>query len=227
MIAISQKMISTNVPVVASVSVITTMKASKKMRSPNECLSHFNTNTRKVTNRLVTVFAGADSDSFRSGMEWYSSANAIATEFGLHGGISTEHAAAVIAHLSPRIQWSRNIDAAAELIINGNRLPGIMSGPYGRALSSLSSDKPLETLKGQKISAFAANILGDYSRVTVDVWAMRAAFGDTNTEHEKWLGRVGSYNSVQHCYSLAANRVGITPAQFQAVTWTAIRGRAH
>lgn len=218
-----------NVRAAKSVNAITTMKASKKMAAKThaDCLSAIGENVRSTVNRLVNVFASANADEFRSGMEWYANANAVAVEFGLHGGISTEHAAAVIAHLSPRIQWKRNIDAAAGLIIQGKRIPGVMSAPYGRALSSLSSDKPLETLKGQKISAFAANILGDYSRVTVDVWAMRAAFGDTNIEHEKWLGRVGSYASVEHCYRLAAKRVGVTPAQFQAITWTVIRGRAH
>jgi hypothetical protein len=43
----------------------------------------------------------------------------------------------------------------------------------------------------------------------------------------RMFARVGSYDALAHCYRLAAKRVGVSPAQIQAVTWVVVRGRAN
>jgi hypothetical protein len=138
-----------------------------------------------------------------------------------------EHAAAVIAQLSPRTPWARNVAGAYGLLLSGTA-PHCMANNVARAKVAAAAADPLATLKGPKVSAFAANILGDTDRVTVDVWALRVALGgDSEIDPESAISKAGVYDAIAHCYRLAARRVGVDPAVMQAVTWIVARnGRA-
>lgn len=179
------------------------------------------TTTRTVTNRIMRVFARATESDVLAGKAWYHSAQAVARELADAGDISVTAAAAVIAHLSPRCPWDRNLKMARDLVLTGDT--GGLRTNISKARRALIADDPWSTFgKGPKTRAFAANILGDEHAVTVDVWAARIA-GVT----EEQLGLVGVYEAVSHAYRLAAKRAGITPAQMQAITWVVIRGSAE
>ena len=73
-----------------------------------------------------------------------------------------------------------------------------------------------EPLSGPKVSAFAANLMGDFERVTIDVWVLR------------YYGLSGSITGKR--YAELADRIrhearehGYDPAEFQAIIWTIIR----
>jgi hypothetical protein len=171
-----------------------------------------------ITRRILKVWARATPADIESGSRWYAEAGELARELGPAAG-SVEHAATVIAHLSPRSTWTRNV-AAAIAVVNETELPaGVMSDPLHRAVDSLNVENPLETLNGPKTRRFALNILGDVESVTVDVWAARVA-GITERE----LGWAGVYDLIEHAYRLAARRVGVDPATMQATTWIVARG---
>lgn len=179
-----------------------------------------NITTRTVTERIMRVFARATEDDILAGKGWYSEAQGVARELAEEAGMSVTAAAAVIAHLSPRCPWERNITMARELVRTGDTKG--LRGNIGKARRAMVADDPWSTFgNGPKTKAFAANIIGDDHAVTVDVWAARIA-GIT----EEQLGLVGIYEAVSHAYRLAAKRVGITPAQMQAITWVVIRGSA-
>lgn len=201
-----------------------------KNLTPDETLRDvFGTNTRAMVKRILDTYAQADSAIRDSGIAWYAIAESHCDTLSTNHGISREAAAAVIAHLSPRTSWARNVAGAYALCANATA-QGCMQANVTRALEALGSSDPLATLKGPKTSAFAANILGDYSRVTVDVWAMRIALpaGTEKATMEKGIGRKGVYSAIARAYTIAAHRAGIEPAVMQAITWIVVRnGRAN
>lgn len=176
-----------------------------------------------LTRRILKVWARAAASDIESGARWYDDAGELASSLAPAAG-SRERAAVVIAHLSPRTSWARNIATATALINQGPdaaRALGAMGDNVERAMAALGSDTPLDTFgKGaDKTRSFARNILGDREAVTVDVWAARAAGID-----EKALKRIGVYDAVAHAYRLAARRAGVDPATMQATTWIVVRG---
>lgn len=174
---------------------------------------------------IRNAFLSATDEQYNQGMDWYTEANLFAEKLASEHGKSIEHAAAVIAHLSPRIRWGRNI-IAAELAFKRQKASGIMSAPYGRAIVALDSEDPIATINGQKTNAFAHNIIGDYSKVTVDVWAIACAFGRMPNDKEQILNKT-QYNQIAYCYEYVAKQFKITPAQMQAICWVVTRGKAQ
>lgn len=137
------------------------------------------------------------------GKDWYPSmANGLAGEMAATSGRSIEHAAAVIAHLSPNMVWERNVIAARmaasgasyeetlaalrdyyytvelpQARAEGRRIPpyGLIRNNWDNAVAALNSDNPLDTFgaDAHKTQSFARNIAGDQDAVTLDIWAVR------------------------------------------------------
>lgn len=181
-------------------------------------------NNTVVRARIDRIVARATEDNVLEAKLWYAHAHALAVELSDNSDLTLMQAAAVIAHLSPKVLWSRNKAAAEALVYEGRRLPGIMRGPYERALKAMSADDPLDTFgpDAKKTRSFALNIAGLDQEVTVDVWIARAV-GVTEAQL-KW---VGVYEGIAHCFRLAAKRHGLSPMQVQALVWIVVRGTAN
>jgi hypothetical protein len=176
----------------------------------------------EVRRNIRAVYGQALPHEVMAGLHWYDEAQGIAREISEMTGKSLDHAAVMIAHLSPRTKWSENIRYAMELAWTGNTY-GTFRSAVERAQRALSVDDPWSTFgKAPKTRSFAANIRGDMSAVTIDVWAMRIA-----GVSEQQLTRAGMYEAVAHAYRLEARRAGVQPAQLQAITWVVIRGKAE
>lgn len=183
----------------------------------------FGVSLETITRRILATFDRATASDLESGARWYDEAGDLAASLASDAG-SLEHAATVIAHLSPRTPWARNVAGAVSLIRHGEKGNGTMDALYQRAVSSLDYEDPFESFGSgaPKTAAFARNIAGDREVVTVDVWALRVASLD-----ETAIGRKGAYEAVAHAYRLAARRRGVDPATMQATTWVVARnGRA-
>lgn len=168
---------------------------------------------------ILAAWRQADKDQRDVGAQWYPRARQVAEQVATAGGISLVHAVAVIAHLSPRVQWSRNVTGALDLVTTGNAV-GMLGASVNRARGALASDDPLGTINGPKTRSFAANILGDLDQVTVDVWAARIAGVDQGL-----VKRQAGYDQVVSMYRKAARKIGVEPAVLQATTWIVARGR--
>lgn len=166
---------------------------------------------------LLTTWAERSAYDISVGTAWYPYARlqcqVLATEFGLE----LEPVVYATAALSPLLKWERNIQATRALL-TGRKPGAVFKSNVDKARRCLAGD--LGALSGQKVQSFAANIMGDHNRVTVDTWAWRI-----------WAGvRDGArtltpvlYATIEHDYKVAADAAGLTPAAFQAVTWTTIR----
>lgn len=184
--------------------------------------------------RILRVWAAATDTDRESGARWYrEDSETVLGALVAAGAPTREAAAAVVAHLSPRTTWARNVAGALALVSEGEAAAlalGCMSASVTRAVSALAApgpDEALHTLKGPKTSRFARNLLGDSEAVTVDVWAARVAMGACVTDPEKVLARTGVYNACEAAYREAARAVGVDPTTMQATTWVVARnGRA-
>lgn len=72
-------------------------------------------------------------------------------------------------------------------------------------------------IKGPKVSRFAANLKGDLSAVTIDAWICKA-YGIDRKELTPRL-----YNRLERKIQADAAERGISPANWQAVLWYAVR----
>jgi hypothetical protein len=192
--------------------------------SHNDILKKSGTTTQATVSRILKVWASASDSDREDGAQWYPLHRQIIIQLSRDWYVSEETAAAVVAHLSPRIHWERCL-LAAPVVLSGRRPVGIVGQFYEGALRAVQSDDPVSTLTGPKTSAFVRNLLGDLDAVTCDVWAFKIALGDRD-DLNKVTARTGVYDAVAHCYTLAAARVGVSPSTMQAATWCAIRGRS-
>lgn len=187
--------------------------------------------------RIVATYQLATVQQLRAGERWYADGGEIVADIAAGGGIGTERAAVVVAHLSPQTSWQRNVTGARQLVREG-RADHCMGSNITRALLAMHADDPWSTFgaRSPKTRRFAANLLGDTQLVTVDVWAMRVALGrgwgpnwrkGDDRDLALILGRVGVYEAVEHAYRRAARQLQEAPTTVQAATWIVARnGRA-
>lgn len=191
------------------------------MASPQQTFAKLGRSTRGTVDRIMAVYSQATESEILEGKVWYGEARALAEDVAGEACVTVEQAAVAIAQLSPRLRWDKNVAAIWALVRHGD-CPGVIGRSVDKARLALVEADPWVTFgKAPKTRAFASNILGNEHAVTVDVWAARIA-GFSEQE----LSRVGVYEAIAHAYRLAAKRVGITPAQMQAITWVVARNRA-
>ena len=177
---------------------------------------------RAMVRSIRTAWDGATAADLASGLDWYNVAHATAEGLaaGTDGRVTVDQAAAVIAALSPRQHWARNV-AAAAAVIDGDTPSGVFGRQLATARAILAGRQAGPT--GPKVSAFHRAIMGDGSAVVVDVWAARAAGVDMPE------GRTLSpaqFRRIAAAYTEAASGLGVAPRDLQAAVWVATRGRA-
>lgn len=189
----------------------------------NEGLGKVNLNVEQVVKRVIRHAGKASEQTMLEGKVWYCEANDLARFIADNSALTIDQAASVIAHLSPKVSWKKNKEAALDLVFNNKRTAGIMKAPYNRAVLASTASDPFSTFgkAAKKTRSFARNIAGDTVEVTVDVWIARAV--GVTEDQLKW---VGVYEGIAHAFRVAAKRLGMEPAQLQAVVWIVVRGSA-
>lgn len=180
---------------------------------------------RRMTRRLVALHASTTASDLAAGLAWYERARAAAESMAIGGDV--ERAAAVIAHLSPRESWARNVANAARVLqaaADGAECPAVhTTGQRVKAWNVATGAADPTADHGPKTRAFLANILGDTDRVCVDSWAARAATGDAS---HRGPSTRGQYALMERAYQRAARAVGMAPRDLQAAIWIHVRGAA-
>jgi hypothetical protein len=194
------------------------------------------------TQNITKVFRSATAAEVAEARDWYRRARALAESLAAeYGGPGAEHdeteverAAAVIAVLSPRLSWPKNVELARlayEWHADGSQQLSNWPGLKGNALKAfqiLGGATPDDVVKGPKVRTFWLTICDptDPRAVVVDRHAFDVAVNKVLTDETrgKLLGRKGAYDEVATMYRRAAKVLGgITPAEVQAVTWTVWR----
>ena len=194
-----------------------------KVLTAQQGLDKLGLTTETVVKRILRSFNKATNQDIVDGLAWYTEVTDLVYHLSATSGYTEPQVAAALAHLSPRLRWSQNVDSI-RLLVNTGTVPAyVMSGPAGRARRALEAANPELTFgkKALKTLNFSRNCSGCVNSVTVDVWAAKVV-GVTESQ----LKLVGVYDAIAHCYRLAAKRAGVTPAQIQAITWIVVRGSA-
>lgn len=167
---------------------------------------------------IVGLYALASDEQREAGMSWYQIARDLAWEISPD---DVRLGAGIIAVYSIQRAWNNNVTAARQTMATGIPYPGL-SMVVGKAQAMLDGDEPFSLL-GTKTFAFASNIVGEDSVVTVDRHARDIAFGAVQSKNPAINKTL--YAEIADAYILAASAFNISPADMQAVTWVVWRDR--
>lgn len=171
-------------------------------------------------NRIMAVAGPSD---IRNGVAWYPNARAIVDEWAALFQHDPRTVAAVIAALSPQLEWRRNLVIAADIL--AGHAPSIgtpVALPRNVGIAEAIRDTRATSLdayfkQGHKVKAFAANLAGDLTRVTVDTHGAQIAAGSPLANLR--VDTLEPYTRVARAYATVAGRYGLAPATLQAITW--------
>ena len=190
----------------------------------------------RMVHNITSVYNDADELQHAEGLLWYDQAKQAAYRMAVKHDVPVYIAVAVIAALSPNNKWSRNLTNANALIgafVNGDGIDSVKVSTYHKmkakawnilaARPSYNDAKAM--LKGQKITSFFCDIMGEFN-VTIDGHARNIAYGERVglTDDRSNIG-VREYRALQAAYEETAQRVGLMPYQLQAITWRVWRDR--
>lgn len=204
------------------------------------------------TRNILRVFRQIPAAEVAQGRLWYPQARQLAEELADPAGQMTDgfefdrqvvKAAAVIAVLSPRLSWKKNVEhaerayAAHAAEANGATLAvthaietwkGLKINAR-KAFRILDGEDPEDVVKGPKVRQFWHTIVDptDPRAVVVDRHAFDVSVNRvlTDTVRGKLLGKAGAYDNVADKYRRAAAILSaelgswISPAEVQAITW--------
>ena len=190
----------------------------------------------RMIHNITSVYRDADKTQHAEGLLWYSDAQKAAYHIAVKYDIAVFIVVAVISALSPNNKWSRNIvnaDALIGAFMRGDGIDAVKVSTYNKmkqkAWDILAArpdyDGAKTMLKGQKITSFFMDIMGEFN-VTIDGHARNIAYGERVglTDDRTNIG-VREYRALQAAYEEAARRVGLMPYQLQAITWRVWRDR--
>lgn len=153
-----------------------------------------------------------------AGWRWYTDARALVQGLAVVHQRRDETVAGVIAALSQREQWRRNVRRADAALATGAATSGLR-GSREKANRILAGEHPRDVLRGPKIRAFYRALLGDDNAVVIDTWMCRAL-----GHHEKPTPK--QYARLAARIRREARARNMPPAIWQATVWCAIRGAA-
>lgn len=171
------------------------------------------------TDNILATWDAATAEQRAAGSEWYPNAGRMIDSLASWADVDRRTMAAVVAALSPRNPWAWNVaDAAAyaRAYSDGRPMPGATTFTANRlrAWSFLTGGSDWKT-SALKVRSFVANMTGDESAVTVDVWAIRVATAGA----EDTVRNDRQYREIAAAYVRAAELCGVAPSTMQAVTW--------
>jgi hypothetical protein len=186
---------------------------------------------------ILRIWNQSTSDEVRRGLAWYEGAHSSAVHVGdICGGTSA--GAGVIAALSPRNKWLRNLedaynmaDWAARGFVGDAPKCATYNSNRDKAERILRGEDPLDVLGGLKVRAFF-RLVNDPDRpydVCVDAHAFRIARGEAPGSTKI---KPSDYEYASGAYMRAAQVIrdrdgyDVLASQVQAVTWVTYR-RIH
>lgn len=174
-----------------------------------------------VVENILAVFAQATVAELDEGLSWYDDAHSLAKRLD---PANPSQAAGVLAALSPMMPWGRNVQLAVRAYEDGEAT-GALKGSLAKANRILAGESADVVLGGDKVRSFWKVIADPTDTgVVIDRHAFDIAVGCvTNNASRGALTRKGVYARFCAAYNEAAETLGYSPSQVQAVTWTVWR----
>ena len=172
-------------------------------------------------NAIRESYRRADTLQRLEGIGWYPKVRAMAARLADKYNRPLFQVVGVIAALSPRNKFGRNmVDAECILRYGEIAVVATFGANKRKALAILSatdSNEVVDLLSGKKVTAFYNNIMEPNGRaVTIDVWMLRLMGQKTSVDYDSLAGTI----------RYIARELGLKPAALQAITWVESRGAA-
>jgi hypothetical protein len=177
---------------------------------------------------ITAVYRAATDTQREEGAAWYRVARAIAARLD---PADPSRGAAVLAVLSPMVQWDRNVRLAEDAY--AGRPLGCLSRNADKARRIIAGEDPETVVTGDKVRAFWRAITDptDQAAIVIDRHALDIAAGEVlgDERRKSALTRKGDYARVAALYRRAAVRLSreygkdLSPVDVQATTWVAWR----
>jgi len=188
---------------------------------------NYNQNQRNI----LAIFYQASTNELLEGALWYKRANTVASHIAETYNVSLFKVCGVIAALSPRNEWTRNVIDAEALIsmyVSGGSMDDIRVCTYNTNKAkawTIMQGTDIEECLGRKQTAFYLNIATpDHSHdVTVDSHAYNVWLGEFNSIANTKSLSERTYNAVSQDYYFVANSLDLRAHQLQAICWLAYR----
>lgn len=177
-----------------------------------------------LTRRATAEYRTATTEQREQGHAWYSTAHEIARDQAAEHLVPIEVTAGILAALSPRLSWAKNVLYAERMLSSLGTLDRGLLGRslmHGRAIYDGAA--PLDVLNGPKTRAFYQAILsaGESKDAVIDVhaWAMLTG------ERGGAAPTVKQYRDAASRMSSAAKILGVGVHDVQATGWLTWRAR--
>jgi|TARA_A100000172_G_C3040240_1_gene110162 hypothetical protein len=184
---------------------------------------------RKIKTNLMNAYNMRTSKDVKEGLEWYPRAHDICAHIGKEYDFNSQSVAHALSALSPRNKWERNIIDTKNVLkaVNDGK------GPDDVKVCTFNNNKvkAFEIARGTrtidnvspKTYSFVKNIAElDDTKVTIDVWHLRAGFGQTI---ESGLTPY-RYKVIEDITLKCAHEVGLKGYEFQAIVWGIVRNKS-
>jgi len=178
--------------------------------------------------RLESYIDNASLETIDHGMQWYSNAYKHCVKIAIKNNTNPVLVASVIAALSPRNRWTRNLidaDNVISHIFKGTPLQkcAVYTKMRDKAIKlcddKLTIDDRLTILNGRKIQSFFTNILGLGDKVTVDTWIDLAYSGKYKATKKRKALTITRYRKIEKDIQSLAKKYDCKPYQLQAIIW--------
>lgn len=180
----------------------------------------------KIECRLSPLLHSASIDQLYNGYHWYGNAHDIVNIISARSGLSIERVCAIVAVLSPRNKWSKNIaDAIAVIFDDDDHGFSTYGRNVDKAYAILNGEPIVNHLKGQKVTRFYKLLLNPFDghTVCIDTWSLMAALGFDVGDKRLNSFTPNNYALIATAYRNVAKRHKLLPCQAQAIIWVVIR----
>lgn len=176
-----------------------------------------------MISNILEVYNQSSPLDIAEGLRWYEGAKRECVNLARRNKITLRQAIGIVAALSPRVNWGRNVIAAQSLV---RGLPGEGFGANkAKAFKILEGEDPNDVLGGDKVKSFFSNISRPTTSqdVTIDRWAIRITKGPDSWKDNVNTPTAKQYLQLGNEYREAAALVGLRPSELQAITWVTIK----
>lgn len=150
------------------------------------------------------------------GAKWYAESKAeLERLFGADADVFTKFLAATSIQTKPELNMSQAMDAFMTWKLGGSTVKGLPAKVKNITRAAAGDD-----IEGQKISEFYRALRGDQNAVVIDIWMARV-FGFKDNMNKS------QFQFMQAQVRQVAKKLGVTPAEAQAMLWVAYKKRTE
>ena len=183
------------------------------------------TQLQPLTRRATAEYRTASANQINEGHAWYPNAHSIARDMAVEHMVTIEVAAGVLAALSPRTGWGKNVMYAERMLSSAGTLDrGMLSRSLAHGRAIYDGTPALDVLQGPKTRAFYSAILssGESPDPVIDIHAWAMLVGDRSSKGPRGITE---YRAAAKCMLRAASILDVGCHEVQAVTWLTWRAR--